>query len=298
MVDRLDLVRQITTIELETALLAEGLQAGFHHSLFRGRGIEYAEIREYMPGDDIRAIDWKVTARYNRPFVKEFTDERDQTFYFMVDISGSGTFGSETSKHRKIVELFAGLGFAALRNNDRCGLCLFSDRVEKFIPARRGKKHLVAILNTMIDYTPASAGTNLGVAARFLSQGLSRKSTVIILSDFIPPPSMVPLRILSRRHEVIALRVIDEREREIPDVGFIELEDAETGAQELVDTSDRKFRERYRDIVREAEKALHQNLAESRIRDLVLTTRDPHDVLLKSFFSGRKTRRRYHPGIL
>lgn len=162
------------------------------------------KIREYMPGDVIRAIDWKVTARYNRPFVKEFTDERDQTFYFMVDISGSGTFGSETSKHRKIVELFAGLGFAALRNNDRCGLCLFSDRVEKFIPARRGKKHLVAILNTMIDYTPASAGTNLGVAAGFLSQGLSRKSTVIILSDFIPPPSMVPARILSRRHEVIA----------------------------------------------------------------------------------------------
>ena len=261
--DRSELIRQIRQIELKTGILVEGLRSGLHHSVFRGQGIEFSEIREYVPGDDIRSIDWKVTARYNHPFVKEFTEERDQTFYFMADISGSGSFGSDVTKQRKILELVASLGFAALKNNDRVGLCLFSDRVEKFIPARRGKKHLVGCLNTLIDHRPVSDRTDLGAAARFLANVLTRKSSVIILSDFISPPFMLPLKCLRRRHEVIALRVTDEREREIPDVGHIELEDPETGEQLLVDTSDRAFRERYRALVREAETALARGARET-----------------------------------
>ncbi|MCK9602370.1 MAG: DUF58 domain-containing protein, partial [Sphaerochaeta sp.] len=176
MEDRSELIRQIRKIELSTGILVEGLQSGLHHSVFRGQGIEFAEIREYVPGDDIRSIDWKVTARYNHPFVKEYIEERDQTFYFMADISDSGSFGSETTKQKKILELVASLGFAALKNNDRVGLLLFSDRVEKFIPAHRGRKHLVGILSTMINHKPVSDRTDLGVAARFLAKVLSRRS--------------------------------------------------------------------------------------------------------------------------
>ncbi|MCK9630873.1 MAG: DUF58 domain-containing protein [Methanoregula sp.] len=295
---RNELIRQIKKIELRTGILVEGLQSGLHHSVFKGQGIEFADIREYVPGDDIRSIDWKVTARYNHPFIKEYTEERDQTFYFIADISGSGTFGSRTTKQQKILELIASLGFAALKNNDRVGLCLFSDRVEKFIPAKRGKKHLVGILNTLIDHKPVSDRTDIGTAVKFLVTALSRKSSVIILSDFISPDFMLPLRILCRRHEVIALRISDERERELPDVGYIELEDPETGEQLLVDTSDQAFRERYRTLVEDAEKTLHHEFMKNRIHELALTTDEPYEIPVKTFFAGLAGRRRYHDGIL
>lgn len=296
--NRRELIRRIRRIDLRTSILVEGLQAGLHHSVFKGQGIEFTEIREYVPGDDIRSIDWKVTARYNHPFIKEYTEERDQTFYFLVDISGSGTFGSSTSKQERILELVASLGFAAIRNNDRTGLCLFSDRVEKFIPAHRGKRHLVGMLNTLIDHTPASDRTDLGEAARFLAKVLARRSSIIILSDFISPDFMRPLSILRRRHEVIALRVTDEREREIPDIGYIELEDPETGEQVLVDTSDETFRERYHTLVEEAETSLHRDLAKQRIHDLVITTDEPFELPVRTFFTGLAGRRRYHARVL
>jgi len=298
MEDRSELIRQLKRIELKTGILVAGLHSGLHHSIFKGQGIEFSEIREYVPGDDIRSIDWKVTARYNHPFIKEYTEERDQTFYFMADISGSGTFGSKTTKQKKILELIASLGFAALKNNDRIGLCLFSDKVEKFIPAKRGRKHLVSILNTLIDHKPASNKTDLGTAVTFLSRALSRRSSVIILSDFISPSFLFPLKILRRRHEVIAIRVTDKREREIPDIGYIELEDPETCEQLLVDTSDEEFRERYRALVANAETTLHHDLAKNSIRELVLTTDEPYEIPLKRFFLGLSGRRRYHAGVL
>ena len=165
--DRAGLIRRLKKIELTTNALVEGLQPGLHHSLFKGRGMEFAEIREYVAGDDVRSIDWKVTARYNHPFIREYSEERDQTFYFVVDISGPGTFGSGMPKQEKMLEVAACLAFAALRNNDRIGLCLFSDRVEKFLPAHRGKRHLVTLLNTLIDHEAASPKTDLFAAARF-----------------------------------------------------------------------------------------------------------------------------------
>ncbi len=295
---RSELIRQIKTIELKTGLLAGGIQSGLHHSLFRGKGIEFAEIREYVPGDDIRSIDWKVTARYSRPFVREYTEERDRAFCFMADISGSGTFGSRTTKRQKILELVASLGFAAQKNNDRTGLCLFSDRVEKFIPARQGRKHLIALLNTLIDHKPVSDRTDIGAAVPFLADALPRKSSVIVLSDFISPPFMPALRILSRRHEVIAIRVTDERERGIPDVGYIGLEDPETGEQLLVDTSDGAFRERYRALAEDAEKTFSRDLLKNSIRGLTLTTDEPYEIPLRAFFAGWAGRRRYRAGFL
>lgn len=293
---RADLIRQLSKIEITTSALVEGLQPGLHHSLFKGQGVEFAEIREYVPGDDVRSIDWKVTARYNRPFIKEYTEERDQTFYFVVDISGSGTFGSATSKQKKMLEVTASLAFAALKNNDRIGLCLVSDRMEKFLPAKRGKKHLVSILNTLIDHKPVSAKTDLSVAVRFLSSILTRKCSVIILSDFASPDFQGALRTLRRRHEVIAIRVTDVREHELPDLGTLALEDAETGELVIVDTSDVDFRIRYAALVKEAEKTLTAGLSRAGIGHVSLLTTEPYDIPLQQFFLGMK--RRNHGRIL
>ncbi len=296
--NRAELIRQIKKIDLATGFLVEGLQAGLHHSVFKGQGIEFTEIREYVPGDDIRSIDWKVTARYNHPFIKEFTEERDQTFYFVIDISGSSGFGSTVTKQIKILEVTASLAFAAIRNNDRVGLMLFSDQVEKFIPAKRGRKHLAGLFNEMIDHKAASKKTDLAVAARYLANILSRRTSVIILSDFASPSFFLPLRILQRRHEVIAIRVVDPREQDLPDVGLIELEDPETGEQVLVDTSDPVFRQRYRELVAESDKRLHADFARNRIEEVTLSTDEPYDVPLKEFFRGVSKRRRDHARIV
>jgi len=296
--DRTELIRQLKIIDLATGALVEGLQAGFHHSVFKGQGIEFTDIREYVPGDDIRSIDWKVTARYNHPFIKEFTEERDQTFYFVFDVSGSAGFGSGTTKQRKLLEVTASLAFAAIRNNDRIGLLLFSDRVEKYIPAGRGRKHLVRLLNVMIDHKANSSKTDLAAAIRFLASILPRQSTVIILSDFASPPFSLPLRILRRRHEVVAIRITDPREEELPDIGLIELEDSETGEQILVNTSDPAFRDRYREQVASVSKELNMDFARNRIRDVTLYTSEPYDVLLKRFFAVVKQGRYGHARVL
>jgi uncharacterized protein (DUF58 family) len=284
--DRAELIRQIKKIDIATGVLVEGLQSGLHHSVFKGQGIEFTEIREYVPGDDIRSIDWKVTARYDHPYIKEFTEERDQTFHFVVDISGSSGFGSLSTKERKIFEVTASLAFAAVRNNDRVGLVLFSDRVEKFIPAKRGRKHLAGLFNTMIEHKAVSKKTDLSTALKFLGTVLSRHSSVVILSDFASSSFLLPLRILRRRHEVIAIRVTDPREQDLPDVGFIELEDPETGDQVLVNTSDPGIRHRYHELVAESDKKMHIDFVRNRIGEVVLSTNEPYDIPLKRFFTG------------
>jgi uncharacterized protein (DUF58 family) len=289
---RAGLVRRLKKIELTTNALVEGLQPGLHHSLFKGRGMEFAEIREYVPGDDVRAIDWKVTARYNHPFVREYTEERDQTFYFVADISGSGTFGSTATKQEKMLEVTASLAFAALRSNDRIGLCLFSDRVEKFLPAHRGKKHLITLLNTLVDHEPVSKKTDLAVAARFLGTVIRRRCSVVIISDFVAPDVTGALKVLSRRHEVIAVRVSDPREQELPDVGTVLLEDPETGEQVTVDTSDAVFRKHYADLVAESGRELAAGFSRAGIGNISLLTTDPYDIPLNQFFQGTKRKRR------
>jgi uncharacterized protein (DUF58 family) len=291
MKERDNLIRKLARIELRTKILVEGLQFGPHHSLFKGLGLEFADIREYVPGDDIRSIDWKVTARFDRPFVKEFTEERDQTFYLLIDVSGSESFGSEVTKQQKILEVFASLAFAALRNNDRIGLCLFSDRVEKFMPARRGKKHLLAAIDTLILHHPVSQRTDLSAALRFIFRILSRRSTIVILSDFASPEIFPTLAILRRRHEVIAIRVTDRRELSLPDIGCIVLEDPETGEQVVADTSDEAFRDRYAALVREQENQVSSGLSRAGIGNVLLTTDEPYEIPLRRFFRGMKTGR-------
>jgi len=286
MTDRKDLIRRIKKIDITTRSRVQGLQAGLHHSIFKGQGVEFAELREYTPGDDVRSIDWKVTARLNHPFIKQFTEERDQTFYFVLDVSGSIDFGSSITKSARALEVVASLMFAGLRNNDRIGLCLVSDHIEMFKVAGRGRSYVISLLNTIIGYQPKSRRTNLAAGIRVLSHHLRRQCSIVIISDFISPPFCRELALLRRHHEVIAIRITDPVEQELPDVGYIELEDAETGEQLLVDTSDPEFRTQYNSLVREAEARTRRELERSGIPEIPLLTTEPYDVPLNRFFPG------------
>jgi uncharacterized protein (DUF58 family) len=283
-----DLIRRIKKIEITTKNLAGGLPAGLHSSLFRARGIEFTNLREYVSGDDIRAIDWKVSARLNHTFVREFTEDREGTYYFVVDCSGSSGFGSTSSKEGKMLEVAASLMVAARKNHEPIGLCIFSDRIECFIKARQGRSHLIHLLMALVRHRPQGRTTDIGGVIRFLAETLKRRSTIIILSDFYTPSFESPLRILRARHEVIAVRIADVRETELPDVGLVALEDMESGEQVLIDTSDRACRSRYQEIAREEDTRALSQLRKCHARTLTLTSDESSFIPLRRFFSSRR----------
>ena len=240
-----DLIQKVRMIDILTRARVTGQQAGVHISLFRGQGAEFSDIREYIAGDDIRAIDWKITARYGIPFIKEFVEERDHTIYLVMDISGSGTFGNTTSKFSILLSILATISLSAVRYNDRVGLILVTDRVEMFIPARSGRNHAIHLIQSAITHTPKTVGSDLRPALSMIVQRIRRMSTVILLSDFFIPNCSKELSMVKKHHDLLAIRVSDPREEELLDIGLIELEDAETGEQILIDTSDLMVRERY-----------------------------------------------------
>lgn len=240
-----ELIQKIRTIDILTRARVSGQQAGVHISLFKGQGVEFSDIREYIAGDDIRAIDWKITARYNIPYVKEFVEERDHTLYLIADVSGSGSFGSKVSKFSTLLSVLATLAFSAVNYHDRVGLILVSDRIEKFIPARSGRNHVIHLLQSVITHKSESRGSDLRPALHLILQQVRRMSTVVLLSDFFTPDCSRELSMVKRHHDLLSIRVSDPREGELPDVGLIELEDAETGEQILVDTSDPATRDLY-----------------------------------------------------
>lgn len=242
-----DLVQKVKTIDILTNARVSGQQAGVHISLFKGQGVEFSDIREYMPGDDIRAIDWKITARYGIPYIKEFVEERDHTLYLIADISGSGSFGHTVSKFSTLLSILATLAFSAVHYHDRVGLILVSDCVEKFIPARSGRNHVINLIQTVITHEPKSKQSDLRPALSMIMQRIRRMSTVILLSDFFTPDCSKELSLVKKHHDILSIRVSDPREGELPDVGLIELEDAETGEQLLVDTSDPVIRDSYKE---------------------------------------------------
>ncbi len=289
-----DILKVVKKIEISTRELVEGLITGNYHSVFKGQGIEFSEIRDYRPGDDVRAIDWKVTARFNYPYIKEFIEERDLRVYFAFDVSGSGSFGDKVSKRRRAVEIAASLMFASLRNNDNIGLFLFSDGIEKFIPARKGRKHVLKLITTLVTYQPESKHTNIAESLKFISKVIKKKSIIFVVSDFISnvfaDDFSVPLKHLKNRHDVIAMRIIDPREREIPDVGLIELEDEETGEQILVDTSDEEFRHNYSSLIAEQDAKLRSRFNKIKVDFLDVLTDEPYAVPLKKFFRIRQRR--------
>jgi len=284
-----EILKQVKKLEITTKQLADGLITGNSDSIFKGQGIEFSEIRDYRPGDDIRAIDWKVTARFNHPYIKEFIEERDLQIYFVIDLSESGSFGTNVSKKQKSLEIIASLMFAALRNNDRFGVFLITNRVERFIPARKGRKHLLQVLSSIISFTPNSLKTDLQNSLVQISKIIKRKSVLFIISDFIDESEFLkPLKILRKQHDIIALKITDQREKEIPDVGLIELEDEETGEQILVDTSDDNFRNLYSNLISENDFQFISNLRKIRIDTLSLLTDQNYAIPLKKFFRRRK----------
>ena len=250
--DTKELLRKVRKIEIKTKRLSDHLFSGEYHSSFKGRGMTFSEVREYQYGDDVRAIDWNVTARYNSPFVKIFEEERELTMMLLVDVSGSESFGTaKQTKRETITEICATLAFSAIQNNDKVGLLLFSDMVELYIPPKKGTSHVLRIIRELLEFTPKSRKTNISEALQFLSNVLKRKAITFILSDFDDIDYLKTLRIASRKHDITGVRVYDRREVEIPNLGMIELLDNETGERSLVNTSSKKIRDAYRNYYRD-----------------------------------------------
>ncbi|MDY6877473.1 MAG: DUF58 domain-containing protein [Chloroflexota bacterium] len=253
-----ELVRKIRHIEIRTQRLVNDVFAGEYHSIFKGRGIEFDEVREYVPGDEVRTINWNVTARMGWPYVNNYVEERELTVMLVVDASGSGLFGTtEASKREIITELCALLAFSAIHNQDRVGLLLFTDQVEKFIPPRKGRQHVLRVIRELLYFQPRGRGTDIAVALGYLNRILNRRAVVFLVSDFITAGYRKVLNVTGRRHDCIAVEVVDPRELALPDVGLLALEDAETGALQWVDTADLHFRQEYaaRNAQRRAELA-------------------------------------------
>ena len=283
-----EILKKIKKLDIKTKQLVDGLISGNYNSIFKGQGIEFSEIRDYRAGDDIRTIDWKVTARFNHPYIKEFIEERDLQVYFVIDVSGSGNFGTSISKQEKSFEIIASLMFAALGNNDGVGVFLITDDMEKFIPAKKGRKHILQLLDIITTFTPNSSKTNLKKPLEQVSKTIKRKSIVFVISDFIDTNEYVkPLKVLRKHHDVVALRIVDPREREIPDVGMIELEDDETGEQILVDTSDEEFRNSYSRLIAENDTRFLTSMMKNKIDTISLSTDQNYPTSLKRFFKKR-----------
>ncbi len=242
-----EILKKVHQIEIRTSSIVNSVLSGAYSSSFKGRGMEFSEVREYVPGDEIRSIDWNVTARTGTPFIKKFVEERELTVILVVDASSSGDFGSQGEmKGEVMATISALLAFSAIKNNDRVGLLIFTSQVEKFIPPQKGRKHVLRVIRELLYFKPKEKGTDLALALDYLNRILRRKAVVFVVSDFATGDFEKPIKLLKRRHDSVAITVWDPREREIPDVGFIELEDAETGEIILVDTSDEDFRKTFK----------------------------------------------------
>ncbi|MDC6388026.1 DUF58 domain-containing protein [Maribacter sp. PR1] len=250
--DTKELLKKVRKIEIKTRRLSDHIFGGEYHSTFKGRGMTFSEVRQYQFGDDVRSIDWNVTARYNEPYVKVFEEERELTMMLMVDVSGSEFFGTKNQfKNEIVTEISATLAFSALQNNDKVGVILFSDEVELFIPPKKGKTHVLRIIRELLEFKPNSNKTDVAEALKYLTNVMKKKAIVFVLSDFIASDYEKTLKITGNKHDVTGIRVYDEREEEIPNLGVVQMMDAETGALQLVNTQSRKVRNSYTDFYRE-----------------------------------------------
>lgn len=281
-----ELVKKIRRLEIRTKHIVNTVFAGQYQSAFRGKGMEFSEVREYLPGDDIRSIDWNVTARLGTAYVKKFTEERELTVMLMVDASSSGNFGTQSLMKGEIaVNICAMLAFSAIRNNDRVGLVIFTDRVEKFIPPEKGRRHVLRVIRELLYFKPQAQKTDLVSALAYLNRSIKKRSVLFLVSDFLSPDDYLkPLRILQQKHDVVAVSVTDPRELDMPDIGFIELEDAETGEETLVDTAAREFRRLYADINRRAVEGRQRNFERLGVDFIpIFTDEDYVDPIVKFF---------------
>ena len=286
------LLKKVRQIEIKTKGLSNHIFAGEYHTAFKGKGMAFSEVREYQAGDDIRSIDWNVTARYNSPFVKVFEEEREMTVMLLVDVSASGNFGTKDQFKRELAtEITAILAFSAIKNNDKVGAIFFTDKVEEFIPPKKGKKHILRIIREVLAFQPSRKKTDISEALEYFNSVIKRRSICFILSDLISPPFEKPLRIASKKHDLVALRIHDRRESSLPNVGLIPIQDAETEDMIFIDTSNKKIR---LDFVKNrldkinAVKKLLQNVGV----DLIdISTGNDYIKPLINFFKGRGKKR-------
>jgi uncharacterized protein (DUF58 family) len=314
-----DILKKIRQIELRSLRLVNETLAGQYHSVFKGQGMNFEEVREYQPGDEVRTIDWNVTARMNHPFVKKYVEERELTVILIVDLSGSGLFGSgEQSKRELAAEIGSVLAFSAIRNNDKVGLILFTDDVEKFIPPKKGRRHVLRVIREILFFEPKKRGTNLDTALQFLNRTTTHRAIAVIISDFLGQTnptraqiaanlkrrvilsqtlgqtSATALKQANRKHDVVAVHIADKFEFELPALGHLILQDAETGEVVEVNTGDSRKRKAFAERQANAQKELKRIFAAAQIDSIQLKTGEPYAAALGRFFETRERRRRRH----
>jgi uncharacterized protein (DUF58 family) len=290
-----EILKKVRQIEIRTNRLVNDALAGEYHSVFKGRGMDFDEVREYTPGDEVRMIDWNVTARHGTPFVKKFTEERELTIMLMVDLSASGNFGSNVQSKRELAaEVASVLAFSAIRNRDKVGAVLFTDQIEAYIPPQKGRAHVLRVVREILFFEPRNNGTNIPLALDFINQVQKRRAVVFLLSDFIAPTESLQtaLRLTNKRHDLIALHISDRYEHELPDLGLLTVEDAETGEQYEINTADRSVRGAFSAMNNDHLEQLRHLMRSSGVESLELATGQPYVPALLNFFSSRGKRRR------
>lgn len=286
-----ELIKKVRRIEIRTSHIVNDVLAGKYHSAFKGRGMEFEEVRQYQIGDDIRTIDWNVSARMNDPHVKVFHEERELTVMLLVDLSRSQQFGTEEQFKRELVaELSATLAFSAIKNNDKVGLICFTDQIEKFVPPRKGPKHVLRVIRELLAIEPKGRGTDLSLALDYLNRIQKRKAVVFLISDFQDVAYETPLKIARRRHDLIPVIISDRHEQELPNVGLIELKDNETGQQILVDTSSKTVRDRFQEMARKHKEHRDHWLRSNRMDGIHLHTGEQLVEPLARYFKRREAR--------
>jgi len=286
--DTREILRKIRRLELRTRRLVESSFAGQYQSVFKGRGMNFEEVRPYTPGDEIRAIDWNVTARTGEPYIKKFTEEREMTVMIVLDVSASGNFGSiRESKRELAAEVAAVLAFSAIHNNDKVGLLLFSDRVELFIPPKKGRMHILRLIREMLYFQPQGRGTDLAGALEYLNKIVTRRAVVFLISDFLTGDFIRPLTVTAKRHDLVGITVIDPVEESLPDVGVILLEDPETGEQIEVDTSRKDVARAYGELSAKRAKETQRLFGSRGVDSIVLRTDVDYLPVLRNFFDRR-----------
>ena len=286
-----ELLKQVRQIEIRTKGLVNQVFSGEYHSVFKGRGMEFSEVREYQFGDDIRNIDWNVTARFGHPYIKVFEEERELTVILMVDLSGSLMFGSVSkTKQRIAAELSAILAFSALKNNDKVGLILFTDKIEKFVPPRKGRKHVLRIIREVLSFEPEGKATNLRGALEYMNNTIKKRSIAFLISDFMDEGYEKILRIVGRKHDLVGIVLDDRREKEIPNIGLVKLSDAETGEERWIDTSSDRVRRQMQLFIKEKEKIRKSVFITSRLDSVEVTTGSNYIQPLVQFFRRREKR--------
>ncbi len=289
MVETSELLKKVRKIEIKTRGLSQNIFAGQYHSAFKGRGMAFAEVREYQFGDDVRDIDWNVTARFQHPYVKVFEEERELTVMLLIDVSGSLNFGTARQlKSDMATEIAATLAFSAIQNNDKIGVIFFSDRIEKYIPPQNGRKHILYIIREMLDFHAQSQKTDVGMALEYLTRVMKRRCTAFVLSDFYTRADFsTVLQIANRKHDVAAIQVYDKRAKELPDVGLIKVRDAETGHDIYIDTSSKKLRQAHTRYWMEREETLRQTFAKSNVDWVSVATDEDYVKQMMLLFSSR-----------